>query len=217
MNDFEKTVKFLASELKRDLPGFSAQKLMAPLGRKPPIEYLKENIVPKKSAVLILIFPGEWHLPKTVLILRPEKENGPHAGQISFPGGRYDSADGDLSKTALREAYEEIGIETGRVRIIGNLSPLYIPVSNFMVHPFVGVLNGVPDFRIHRDEVEDLLEVSLADFLVETNQTKTERFIRIKGRMMEVPCYTINGRIIWGATAMIISELSEILKKLTSS
>ncbi len=215
MNDlFEKFLLKLKSELEANLPGFSAQKRMAPLGRKPPIEYLKENMTPKNSAVLILLYPDpETSAPKTVLILRPENEQGNHAGQVSFPGGGFDHADVELSNTALREAEEEIGLDRSGITLLGGLTPLYIPVSNYMVHPFVGFVRSVPEFNINREEVQEVLECNAEDFLREEFKGSVSRHIKIKNAWMEVPCYNINNRIIWGATAMIISEFEEVMKR----
>lgn len=214
MNNFERTIKFLSNELMQNLPGVSAQELMAPPGRKLAIEYLKENIIPKKSAVLILIYPDDDSVPRTVLMLRPEKEKGIHAGQISFPGGRYDDTDGNLFRTALRETEEEIGINRNLIQLLGKLTPLYIPVSNYMVYPFVGFIEKKPVFKIHPEEVKELLEVCIFDFLMNQNIGTASKYIKVKEQIMEVPCYNLNGKIIWGATAMIIAELSEILKKM---
>ena len=212
---FEEFVKKLSHEIKRELPGFSAQKIMAPLGRKPPLEYLKENAVPRKSSVLILLYPQLSPFSiKTVLIVRPENEGGNHAGQISFPGGSADEGDKDLRETALREAEEEIGISRKSVSVLGELSPLYIPISNFMVHPFIGITGIPPDFRIHPAEVQELLEVELDDLFAEKNKRRAEQFIKIRNLKMEVPCYAVKGKLIWGATAMIISEFEEIIRRM---
>lgn len=212
---FDAFIQKLSQELKKELPGFSAQKRMAPLGRKPPIEYLKKDVTPKKSAVLVLIYPDkQTHLPKTTFILRPENEGGSHAGQISFPGGKFDEEDQDLSFTALRETEEEIGVDRNSVKVIGELTPLYIPVSNYMVHPFIGVSNAVPEFKLHLLEVQDLLECPLEELRSEKNKGTTQRKLIILNREEEVPCYKINNRIIWGATAMIVAELEELLRKI---
>lgn len=241
MNDmFEEFVKKLSHQFKRELPGFSAQNLMAPLGRKSTIDYLSKglsvrwnadsvtlfgeeshrthsenkNVVPKKSAVLILLFPDSADtLVKTVLILRPENEGGSHAGQISFPGGGYDESDGDLFQTALRETEEEIGVGRKSVSLIGALTPLYIPVSNYLVHPFVGACKEIPEFKIHLLEVKELLEVDAEDFFSERYKDTSHVYVKTRNTTMEVPCYKFGGKIIWGATAMIISEFSEIIKR----
>ena len=190
---------------------------MAPLGRKPPIDYLQNGVIPKKSAVLILLYP-EYGTIKTVLILRPEDEGGNHAGQISFPGGGMHISDNNLSKTALRETEEEIGVKRSTITLLGELTPLYIPVSNFMVHPFVGSTAIVSDFKIEPREVQGLLVVEVENLFSGNNKNKkqVEVFVKQKKTKMEVPCYEINGEIIWGATAMIISELEEVVRRITS-
>ena len=211
---FQEFVKKLSEELKKELPGFSAQKQMAPLGRKPPSDYLGK-ITPKKSAVLMLLFPGTNHrIVKTVFILRPDTEGGSHVGQVALPGGGLDTSDKDLSETALREAEEEIGVDRNSVSLLGGLTPLYIPVSNYMVHPFIGVSNKVPEFKMHPIEVRGLLEADLAELFSEKNKKEVEKFIKVKNRMLQVPCYEIKGEVIWGATAMILSEFSEIIKRM---
>lgn len=212
---FEEFAKKLRFEISKDLPGFSAQKMMAPLGRRPPADYIKGDITPKMSAVLILLYPNPQPFQiKTVFILRPENEGGNHAGQISFPGGKQDETDKDLSETALREAEEEIGVKRSSVTLLGKLTPLYIPVSNYMVHPFVGTVNVVPEFNIHPLEVKALLEVNIHELVSEKAPKTTEKYLKIKNTTAQVPCYDINGEIIWGATAMIVAEFAEIIKRI---
>lgn len=219
---FEEFVKKISNELKRELPGFSAQNLMAPLDRNPTIKYLRKNHSPKKSAVLILFYPGwalqppnsEFGTLKTVLILRPDNEGGSHAGQISFPGGGYDETDTDLSETALRETEEEIGVPRKSVSLLGALTPLYIPVSNYMVHPFVGTCKEIPEFKIHPLEVQELFESDIMELISEKNKGTILKHLKVINQEKEVPCYKVNGKIIWGATAMILSELSEIIKRI---
>ena len=212
---FNQFISDLVKELKNELPGFAAQKLMAPLGRKSPTDYLTKNVIPRKSAVLLLIYPdSELLFPKTILIVRPENEGGNHAGQIAFPGGGFDSLDSDLSQTALREAEEEIGINRKSVFLIGELTPLYIPISNYMVYPYVGFSKTKPKFKIHIQEVQDLLECNLKELFLKQNKGTVQRSIKTLNKEIEVPCYKINERIIWGATAMILSEFEQIIKRL---
>src|ERR1051325_11124233 len=208
MNDFEKITKKLYRELRKELPGFSAQKLMAPLGKKPPIEYLKENVVPKESAVLILLYPEkDTFFPTLILTERADYDGRVHSGQIAFPGGSFDkNSDIDLMQTALRETEEEIGITKETAHVLGQLPPLYIPVSNFMVTPFLSTVAEKPSCSIQDKEVKGIIEVRIAELFSEKNKSKTIKHIKVKNQNMEVPCYTINGKIIWGATAMILSE-----------
>ena len=214
MEEFEKFIKKLSAEIKLKLPGFLAQRLMAPLGRKPVTDYINEKAPPKKSAVLILIYPDKKNFsPKIVLILRPE-ESRTHSNQISFPGGGLDERDKDLSETALRETEEEIGVDRKLISIIGELTPLYIPVSNYVVYPYVGFCNTALIFTVHPIEVKDIIEIGISELIATKNKTTAKRHIKIRNVEMEVPCYDHNGKIIWGATAMIISELAEIIRRI---
>ena len=215
MKNFQKFIKKLEIELKQNLPGFSAQKLMAPLERKPPIEYLKENVIPRESAVLILVYPEtNTFFPKIVLIERAEAQGAVHSGQVSFPGGSFDKSDKSLHVTALREAEEEIGVKPDGISLIGGLTPLYIPVSNFMVHPFIGAAYKRPEFLIHNKEVKEIIEIKMEELFSEANKSKIVRHIKIKNLDIEVPCYNVIEKIIWGATAMIISELEAVIKRI---
>ena len=211
---FEIFIKNLKNALKGELPGFSAQKLMAPLGEKPPADYLNSR-TPVKSSILILLYPAvKNQCVKTVLIVRSEKEGSAHGGQISFPGGGFHELDLNLSETALREAEEEIGVDRNAVSLIGELTPLYIPVSNYIVTPYVGICKSEPAFTIHTVEVKEIIEVELSEFVYPGNKHTITKYIKMLDKEKQVPCYAINGRIIWGATAMIISELSEVIKKM---
>ena len=119
-----------------------------------------------------------------------------------------------LCETAQRETEEEVGVSRKSISMLGELTPLYIPVSNYMVYPFVGVCNTAPVFTVHPLEVKYLIEVDLNELLSDTNKTTTMKHIKIRNQEMEVPCHDINGKIIWGATAMIISEFSEIIRRM---
>lgn len=165
----------------------------------------------KKSGVLLLLYPfkGTIYL---VLIKRAEY-NGVHSGQISFPGGIFEKGDLSLADTALREAMEETGLPAGKARIIGELTPLHIPVSNTDVHPYVAVCHRRPAFAHDPAEVQYLIETSIDDLLDPINR-KTKMML-IAGKEVEVPYYDIQDNHIWGATAMIMSEFLEIVKKVT--
>lgn len=211
---FEEFIRKLRVEISKELPGGSVQKLMAPLGRRPLTDYMKGGISPKMSAVLILVYPGNAPFEaKTVFIIRSENEAENHAGQVAFPGGGFDRTDHDLSVTALREAEEEIGVERNTVTLLGALTPLYIPVSNYMVHPFVGAVKNIPGFRLHPLEVKAILEVNIRELVLEKNKGAVDKYLRVKNTTMKVPCYNIRGEIIWGATAMIVSEFEAIIKR----
>ena len=157
----------------------------------------------RRSAVLILFYQhrDEIWLP---LILRP-KYDGVHAGQMAFPGGRFEKTDESLIRTALREAQEEIGIKANDVQILGVLSELFIPPSNFYVLPVVGILPYRPDFYPDPREVDQVFEVKFSEMNDEKIVGLTE--IDVRGVLIDAPFYDIQGHKVWGATAMMISEL----------
>jgi 8-oxo-dGTP pyrophosphatase MutT (NUDIX family) len=200
-------IERLASELKNPLPGVDAQLRMSPAMRRPETaEYPLKN-----AGVLILLYPNEGRV-YTVFIKRTEYE-GVHSGQVSLPGGMFEEEDGSLVNTALREANEETGVNILSVTVIGKLTPLHIPVSNVNVHAFVGVADSRPVFLHDPAEVQYLIEESLDELLNEVNhKTKT---MTLFGNEVVVPYFDIKGNHIWGATAMIISEFSEIVKRVT--
>ncbi len=208
--DFGGFIRELRIRLSRDLPGFPAQLKMAPEVRKklmPDESVLKAA---KQSAVLILFYPhaGEPHL---VFMLRPA-DTGPHSGQVSFPGGKREENDADLQATALREANEEIGIDISEVNVIGSISSLYIPPSGFHVSPVIGYVQARPVFKPDAVEVEKIIELPLSYLLDESSQSTREIFIRSIGSVVTSPCYLAGDHIIWGATAMMLSELMEIIR-----
>lgn len=187
------------------LPGLQSQMKMMPATR---LEEMKSppNNNPRKSAVLVLFYPknNRAHL---VMIVRAT-DNTVHSGQISFPGGKVEKTDRSLVHTALREANEEIGVIPGSIKIIGKLDKLYIPPSNFDVYPIVGVTYRVPDFKSN-DEVQKILEIDFGTLI--DRDTCTYKKIRYKaGNEFIVPCYYVQGEVIWGATAMIVSELLDV-------
>lgn len=166
-----------------------------------------------KSSVLILLYPN---VPGTdisfVLIQRPSYE-GVHGGQISLPGGRSEEADKDLKQTALRETKEEIGIDPETIVTIGVLTELYIPPSNYLVLPFVGYTLEKPLLNPDPQEVAGIIEIKLTDLKNDRNIKHKEIYIR-HGISLFAPCFEINGYTIWGATAMILNEFKEILKRI---
>lgn len=210
-------MKFFIEQLERDLrqplPGVAAQYRMAPRPRAGRLPYDQAPETARHSGVLILLYPhdcsphndsaGETaiHLP---LILRPTYE-GVHSGQVAFPGGGWEEGDADLVATALREAEEEIGVDRHHVHVLGELTPLYIYVSNHLVHPTVAWLDHRPHFTPDPYEVAMVLEMPLQTFLDPTN-VRTEQW-QLRDRTAEVPFFYIQEQTIWGATAMMLSEL----------
>jgi 8-oxo-dGTP pyrophosphatase MutT (NUDIX family) len=178
------------------------------------VEEFKKRLSPppdaKIACVLLSLWQenGHWH---TALIQRTQNPRDRHSGQISFPGGRHDEGDASFAGTALREAKEEIGIAPEQVEIIGSLTDLYIPVSNFSVYPFVGVLHEPPTFQLQPGEVEKLYTPPLDHFLDPHNRTTSDVLVGGQLPVRDVPCFMLEGRAVWGATAMIISEFLALL------
>ncbi len=199
-------INILRDELKGKLPGEKAHLKMSPNVRFTGLKEPNKNET-RESAVLILFYPksNRLYIP---FIQRPTY-NGAHSGQISLPGGKVESGELDFSQTALRETYEEIGVNTDDIEIIGQLSPIYIPNSNFNVWPYVGYINYTPEFNPDTYEVESILEASLSQIV---NPENIDFFEKEKnGILIKAPYINIDGRKVWGATAMIMSELIEII------
>ena len=198
----------LIEALKSELPGERAHRLMLPTGRELyPTENINSII---RSSVLILLFPHNEKI-NTCLIQRPSTMRH-HGGQIAFPGGRYEPTDEDLIQTALRESFEEIGTDINQVEILGELTPLYVQVSNFTINPFIGWSETMPAFKIDNREVDEIFIVPVENFLHHTtNQLREVTTIR---GTFEAPGFYIDQLFVWGATAMIISEFNEIFKSL---
>lgn len=203
-------IRQLTERLNAPLPGREAQFKMAGLKRR---ETILPDFQPPSDArvacVLALFhqrstYDTDWRL---TLIERSVNPNDRHSGQISFPGGRFEAGDGSLEAVALRETHEEVGVSPLQISLIGRLTELYIPVSNYLVHPFVGVLQGKARFKLQPDEVEQVLTPALEDFRNPENQGFADLPMAGGFTLKEIPCYKIDNRIIWGATAMIISEL----------
>jgi 8-oxo-dGTP pyrophosphatase MutT (NUDIX family) len=195
----------LRKGLDKPLPGRAAQELMAP-SLRPAGKFSPDHSEPRPSGVLILVFPGMKGL-STVFIERSQW--GPHGGQISLPGGKKEDQDPDIIFTALREAYEEIGIVPSGVETIGLLSTLYVPHSNYLIQPVVGYLTSQPVFMPDLHEVDSIVIVGLSDLFDPMNR-KT-MVIRRPGTDITAPYYDADGHHVWGATAMIMSELEVIL------
>lgn len=198
----------LSERLNLPLPGKDCQYQLAASDRNGLINFpIPSEEKLRKAAVLILLYEKN-NTPYTVLIKRPVY-NGAHSGQIAFPGGKYEEKDTDLQATALRESNEEIGLDTEQINIIGKLTPLYIPVSNIMVHPFVAYTKKPPSFSIDKQEVEYTIEASLKDFLNPSSLKSTQ--LILNNMQITAPYFDVNKEMVWGATAMIMNELLNIL------
>jgi 8-oxo-dGTP pyrophosphatase MutT (NUDIX family) len=201
----------LRSKLAGPLPGRIAQERMT--GRVRPLpDVIPDNA--RDSAVLQLLFPfrDELHL----LLMRRTEDGRAHSGQISFPGGRHEPEDASFMVTALREAEEEVGIIASEVEVLGALTPLYIPVSYFMVHPFVAWSSKRPDYLPSKNEVSAILEIPVGHLFDPANKITTQvQPASMPGVTFTVPAYNLpDGSFIWGATAMMLSELEEVFQNI---
>jgi 8-oxo-dGTP pyrophosphatase MutT (NUDIX family) len=200
----------IAARLTRALlrpPGETAQYRMAPALRKQETAAFGDPTKARPSAVLIVLYPqaGAWH---TVLIKRGSYD-GAHSDQVSFPGGRRENSDRDLSHTALRETEEEVGLAQHAVRVVGRLTQLWVPASNHLIHPFVGLAAETPVFVPDPAEVSAVLPTALSDLF--HPKAKAETTFRVRGGFtIQAPYYDIHQERVWGATAMIISELEAV-------
>jgi 8-oxo-dGTP pyrophosphatase MutT (NUDIX family) len=200
----------LLREALGQLPGPDAQMRMSPNPRMPwdPTKFADGG---RDAAALLFLYPhdGHWHLPLTV------RGSGlrDHTGQVSLPGGRVDAGE-TIEGAAIREAAEEVGIPAHTVRIVGQLTPVQIPVSGYVLHPVVGLADERPVFRLDEWEVARLIEVRLDDLRDHAIVGRTTRRREFQGLVeeIEVPFFGIDGEEVWGATAMVLSEFLAVLE-----
>lgn len=198
--------KKLIEKLNKKLPGINAQLKMAPQSRFY-FEEKNKNNKRKRGGVLVLLYPKNEEI--NVVFIKRAEDGKTHSGQIAFPGGKIEKNDDNIIATALRESYEEIGINQQKVKVLGILSDLYIPVSNYDVTPVVATTTIKPNFKLNVAEVQKIIEVPLSLFY-QPNNIKFQKRI-IKNIEFDIPYYKVNGTEVWGATAMIMSELTSIL------
>lgn len=208
---YQSFIEKLRYRLQQPLPGEAAQFIMAPERRITMKEYYaSEPVNPRLSAVLICFFPDNENIC-TWLMLRPD-EQGAHSGQVSFPGGRFEAGDIDLQNTALREAHEEIGIDQTKIEVIGALTNLYIPVSNNLVTPFIGFVMEKPALQKNDVEVKAIIETDIS-LILNPSLKQVDTFAGLHNLNIRAPYYNIHGHKVWGATAMMLSELESIISQ----
>jgi 8-oxo-dGTP pyrophosphatase MutT (NUDIX family) len=199
----------LAYIIENDLPGEIAHHPLSPLHRPVTSEIIKNLTEYKASAVAIVLFEEQDDY-RFILIQRTEY-NGKHSGQISFPGGKKEDSDESYEMTARRECLEEIGINLDDATLLGKLSPVYIPVSGFLVEPFVFHYPYQPKYKQQNREVASIFSVPLKELLqddvISTMNIRTENNLVMKN----VPCFNLQEKQIWGATALMINELREVV------
>jgi 8-oxo-dGTP pyrophosphatase MutT (NUDIX family) len=203
---FDDFIGFVQNRLRSGLPGRHAHQRMISQSRKGEFpDYPGSGI---KASVLFLLYPVDDNV-FTVLIRRPVYE-GVHSGQIALPGGKFNEEDGTLLQTALREANEEVGILPDRVNIIGPLTDLLIPPSKFLLTPFLAFSSSRPIFQADPEEVAEIIET---DIRAISDKNLKEKDITVHGgRVFTTPYYDIQNHVVWGATAMILSEFAELIK-----
>jgi 8-oxo-dGTP pyrophosphatase MutT (NUDIX family) len=209
--DYVQQIRWLKQRLQMPLPGLSGQEKMAARVQPMPA------VIPadaKLSAVLCLLFPIEAELH--VLLIRRNTDRSAHSGQVGFPGGRQEATDKSLLDTALRETLEELGIGKDSLEVLGALTPLYIPVSNFNVYPFVAYCERLPETSPNEREVAAILQVPLATLWHAGHKTVTDVTSPVAPQIIrKVNAYQLpDGTIIWGATAMMLSELETVMSEL---
>ena len=213
--DFQEFLEYVPKLMTAELPAEVSHIKMAPLER---IESLKNFDIgikkPKIAAVMMLFYPknGITHL---VLIVR-NSYKGVHSAQIAFPGGKYEAQDEIFENTALRETHEEVGINPNSMEVIKTFTPMYIPPSDFMVHPFLGISKEEIVFIPDPKEVANIIELPLTVFLSDTIITDT-KLTTSYANDISVPAFKIEEHIVWGATAMMLSELKDVLKNVLNS
>lgn len=203
----------LSKRLVNELPGAQAHRKVMSYARDGAKEIRRTNSTYRESAVLILVYPDPSQVLHTVLIERPKYE-GVHSGQIAFPGGAKEDSDSDLIETALREANEEVGLNSTEIQLVGSLTEVYIPPSNFIVHPVVAWMDKTPSLVADDYEVESILHVPILP-LTKSEAIAPQKIRMSNGADLKVGAYTHENHLIWGATAMMIAEFTELVKDIT--
>lgn len=208
--NFDIFLNNISSVKNLNLPAIDSHVKMAPSER---IRLMKEAEYKfsdaRKAGVMMLFYPKNA-ITHLVLIVR-NAYPGVHSSQIAFPGGKFENSDPNIQYTALRETHEEIGIPSDKIEVIRAFSEIYIPPSNFLVSPFLGISQTELQFTLQPDEVAGIIEMPLTKLLddaIITNHTLDTSY----ATAMEVPAFQIDQHIIWGATAMMLSELKDVLK-----
>lgn len=208
--NFDLFFNAVTNVLNVELPSISSHVKMAPLER---VKMMEENSYDlnsvRKAAVMMLFYPKN-EVTHLVLIVR-NSYPGVHSSQIAFPGGKVEDIDFDLKQTALRETHEEIGIHPNDIHVIRDFSSIYIPPSNFLVYPFLGVSQIELTFNLQEEEVAGIIELPLSTLLDDTI-ISNKNLETSYSKLIEVPVFQIEEHSVWGATAMMLSELKDVLK-----
>ena len=201
-------IKYLLAESVEALPGWNShQKLSPPYREKYDLEFIKRTN-PKSASVMILLYQNQSGDIEFPVIMRVSYE-GAHSHQFSLPGGQFEEQDISFDETAIRETVEELGVEYENIEIIRQLSEIYIPPSNFLVYPYIGIYTGEPNFTPEEREVQYIVPLDLEAFLNAEHEVFEREF---SGQVVEIPGYNIGDEeYLWGATAMILEEFKDYL------
>jgi len=206
-NEFINQIKKIDSV---ELPSNSSHQKMAPTNRD---ELIKKNNLlnkePREAAVMMLFYPVENQT--NLVLIKRASYNGVHSSQIAFPGGKIEIEDKNTEEAALRETYEEIGIPPHNIQVIKAFSKVFIPPSNFIVYPFLGISTSNLEFILQKEEVVGIIQFPLIDLLDDTIIIK-KNITTSYATNVEVPGFQIENHFVWGATAMMLSELKDVLK-----
>lgn len=206
-NDFLNNIHSIAQV---ELPSVNSHLKMAPLERAELMRKAEFNLYEARKAGVMMLFYPKDDVTHLVLIVR-NYYNGVHSSQIAFPGGKFENSDTNMQHTALRETHEEIGISPENIHVIRAFSEIYIPPSNFLVFPFLGISHTELQFTLQLDEVAGIVEMPLSKLLDDAIIT-SHKLDTSYAKAIEVPAFQIDEHIIWGATAMMLSELKDVLK-----
>lgn len=210
--DFQTFLQHIDSIKKAQLLGKAAHELMMPPERRGLMRNIDfELLQPKQAAVMMLVYPKN-DLAHLVLIQR-NAYPGVHSSQIAFPGGKIDPADTDFAAAAFRETFEEVGILPAQIELVRSFSEVYIPPSNFMVYPFLGISVQELSFTADPAEVAGIIELPLSEFLNDENVV-LQNMDTSYSKSIDVPSFKLQGYFVWGATAMMLSELKETLRNI---
>ena len=207
--NFNQFVNQISTLKTKELGGLEAQFKLAPELR---LKYDANKVAasnPRKAAVLALFYPNKNN-ETCFLLTQRASYKGTHSAQISFPGGKIETSDKNLQETALRETFEEVGVKKSHITIVREITDVYIPPSNFLATPFLGYTTQKPTLQINH-EVAHTFDVKLTDLLNDENISSINITTSYANKI-DVPCFKLNNYIVWGATAMILNEIKELLK-----
>lgn len=193
-----------------DLPGSLAHKRLIPDSAQQRIQALKKDSNPRMSSVAV-IFHEDFKSETSIYLIERQIYKGVHSAQIAFPGGKHEDFDATLEQTARRETQEEIGIEPGKLKLIQALTEVYIPPSRFLVHPFLYLLEESVELKPNDREVKSVIQMPVSQLISEATLKVGEVEVA-NGVKLKTPFFDVNGHKVWGATAMMLSELKMILK-----